>query len=148
VIQATGRSYSSIAMCHNKVAFGTPEAKDWFLSKMLPQDASMDTDFALRTIFTDFYSHIANYRNKAGKVMAAKALTKADRRDECLKSRDSAHGALADKLRNLMGLSFLLCYPHTNFLLKLQRYSHHFMSIQVSMGYILESAQYPLCLFE
>jgi len=97
-------------MRHNSVAFGTPESKDWFLTKMFPQsDAPTNSDFALRTIFTDFYSHIAKSRNEAGKAAACQALSKADRRNECLKSRDLARAALADELRALMRSLFSLC---------------------------------------
>jgi hypothetical protein len=95
-------------MRHNSVAFGTPESKDWFLTKMFPQsDAPSNSDFALRTIFTDFYSHIAMSRNEPGKAAACQALTKAERRNESLKLRDTARNALADEFRALMcGLFF------------------------------------------
>jgi hypothetical protein len=92
-------------MRHNSVAFGTPESKDWFLTKMFPQsDAPTNSDFALHTIFTDFYSHIAKSRNEADKAAAYQTLSKAERRNKCLKSCDLARAAVADELRVLMRL--------------------------------------------
>ncbi|KAF9503843.1 hypothetical protein BS47DRAFT_1369239 [Hydnum rufescens UP504] len=69
------------AMCQNKVMFGTPETWAWFLTKLRPPGAPADDKLALRMIFSDFYSSIAQYRNDTASANASKALTMLELRD-------------------------------------------------------------------
>ncbi|KAF9516467.1 hypothetical protein BS47DRAFT_1360305 [Hydnum rufescens UP504] len=77
----SGRSHSSAAMRQNKVMFGTPETWAWFLAKLRPPGAPADDKLALRMIFSDFYSSIAQYRNDTASANASKALTMLELRD-------------------------------------------------------------------
>jgi hypothetical protein len=102
IFMVSGRSYSTAAMHRNKVVFGTPEARAWFLSKLRPPNASHDDKLALRMIFGDFYTSIAQYRKDATSANAANALTQIELREASLKTRDSARSALADEFRRLL----------------------------------------------
>jgi hypothetical protein len=97
-------------MRHNKVAFGTPEAKAWFLSKLRPANTptSADDSLTLRMIFNDFYTSIAQYRNETTNAAASEALTIVEIRDSQLRTRDSARIALVDELRRIMSSLHLI----------------------------------------
>jgi hypothetical protein len=73
IFMVSGQSYSTAAMNQNKAVFGTPEAKQWFLSKLRPADAPHDDKLALRMIFSDFYTSIAQFRKDAASADAAKS---------------------------------------------------------------------------
>jgi len=93
-------------MGQNKAIFGTPEAKSWFLSKLRPPDAAHDDKLALRLIFSDFFTAIAQFRKDSVSADAVKARTAMEIRDANLRKRDSASGAVADEFRKLMSLVF------------------------------------------
>lgn len=110
-MMATGRSNSPAAMRLNQAAFGTAEARHWFLSVLQPPGtSSVDPKLTLRLAFDDFYTRIMQYRNGVADADAAKALTKEELRKVNLRTRDSSRQALAAELRYIMGKFLTMLY--------------------------------------
>jgi hypothetical protein len=120
IFMASGHSYSSSTLQHNKVVFGTPKAQEWFLNLLGASKASKvslltsattpgkeeDSSTILCIIFQDFYVSMAHYHKQLNKVKAAQAHSKVETWNEDLKNRDSACNALADEFRKIMHMFF------------------------------------------
>jgi hypothetical protein len=119
----SARSFSTAAMNQNKAVFGTPEARSWFLSKLRPPDGPQDDKLALRMIFADFFTSIAQFRKDSASAEAAKAHTTMEVRDANLRTRDLAQGAVADEFRKLMSsvVSFFLNKSIADIYIKMRR---------------------------
>ncbi|KAF9504626.1 hypothetical protein BS47DRAFT_1368652 [Hydnum rufescens UP504] len=109
--QMAKESYSASVLQHNKVIFGTPEARAWFLNILGASTLSMGTSLdssveedhnILHVIFQDFYISMACLHKELDQLKEGQTQSKVQLQNASLRTCDLARTALADEFRNVM----------------------------------------------